>query len=69
MRQAYREYYALFMATLIREEHVKGSKSLPAFKLFFDKNSLKAGKDFDRLALESLESLDFITFFQLKIST
>ena len=34
MRQAYREYYALFMATLIREEHVKGSKSLPAFKLF-----------------------------------
>ena len=36
MRQAYREYYALFMATLIREEHVKGSKSLPAFKLFFD---------------------------------
>ena len=29
----------------------------------------EAGKDFDRLALESLESLDFITFFQLKIST
>ena len=53
MRQAYREYYALFMATLIREEHVKGSKSLPAFKLFFDKNSLKAGKDFDRLTRSS----------------
>ena len=53
MRRAYHEYYALFMATLIREDHVKGSKSLPAFKLFFDKNNLKAGKNFDRLTRSS----------------
>ena len=53
MRRAHREYYALFMATLIRGECVKGSKSVPAFKLFFDKNSLKAGKDFDRLTRSS----------------
>ena len=69
MRRAFNSISALFPGTLIREDGVKRSKSLPAFKLFLSKNSIKAGKDFDRLALESLESLDFITFFQLKIST
>ena len=45
--------YPLFLETLIREDRVKRSKSLPAFKLFLSKNSLKAGKDFEPFTCSS----------------
>ena len=38
MRNAYRGISSSFLATLIREDHLKSSKSLPAFEAFSIKN-------------------------------
>ena len=47
MRRAFNSNSSLFLSALILENRMKWSKSLPALKGVFNKNPIKAGKDFD----------------------